>query len=146
MNPPDRGKPRARSPKLEGAQPKLGGSRPILRQKLEAEVGFAPVEETLAQLEGALCGVERALAKSTAYKNRESKGESCRQSIVEMGQSLRNRGNGIGLCAQSLVAGVISNVQSGDHRWIALTADQLGKMGSGYGLRVINHITNTFQF
>jgi WW domain len=47
--------------------------------------------------------------------------------LVEMGESLGNRGNGIGLCAQSLVAGTISNVQSGDDRWTALTADQLGK-------------------
>jgi Family of unknown function (DUF6535)/WW domain len=47
--------------------------------------------------------------------------------LVEMGQSLRSRGNGIGLCAQSVVAGIISNVQPGDHRWIALTTDQLGK-------------------
>jgi hypothetical protein len=47
--------------------------------------------------------------------------------LVEMGQSLRNRGNRIGLCAQSVVAGIISNVQSGDDRWIALAADQLGK-------------------
>ncbi|KAH9972229.1 hypothetical protein BGW80DRAFT_381586 [Lactifluus volemus] len=44
-----------------------------------------------------------------------------------MGQSLRNRGNRIGLCAQSVVAGIISNVQSGDRRWIALAADQLEK-------------------
>jgi Family of unknown function (DUF6535)/WW domain len=47
--------------------------------------------------------------------------------LVELGRSLRNRGNEIGLCTQSVVAGIISNVQSGDHRWIALTADQLGK-------------------
>ena len=37
---------------------------------------------------------------------------------VDMGRSLRNQGNGtqqkIGLCAQSIVAGIISNVQSGD--------------------------------
>jgi Family of unknown function (DUF6535) len=47
--------------------------------------------------------------------------------LVEIGRSLRNRGNRIGLCAQSLVAGIISNVQSGDRRWVALAADQLGK-------------------
>ncbi|KAH9972239.1 hypothetical protein BGW80DRAFT_381691 [Lactifluus volemus] len=47
--------------------------------------------------------------------------------LVEMGQLLRNRGNRIGLCAQSVVAGIISNVQPGDHRWISLAADQLGK-------------------
>jgi hypothetical protein len=50
---------------------------------------------------------------------------------VEMGQSLRSRGNSaqqeIGLCAQIIVAGVISNVQGSDDRWIALAADQLGK-------------------
>jgi Family of unknown function (DUF6535)/WW domain len=50
---------------------------------------------------------------------------------VEMGRSLRKQGDGteekIGLCAQSLVAGIISKVQPGDHRWIALAADQLGK-------------------
>ncbi|KAH9972248.1 hypothetical protein BGW80DRAFT_1459873 [Lactifluus volemus] len=47
---------------------------------------------------------------------------------VEFGRSLRNQGQEkIGLCAQSLVSGIISNVQSGDDRWIALAADQLGK-------------------
>jgi Family of unknown function (DUF6535) len=50
---------------------------------------------------------------------------------VEMGQFLRSRGNStqqeIGLCAQSIVAGIISNVQGSDVRWIALAADQLDK-------------------
>jgi Family of unknown function (DUF6535)/WW domain len=47
---------------------------------------------------------------------------------VELGRSLRNQGQRkIGLCAQSLIAGIISNVQSGDDRWIALAANQLGK-------------------
>jgi hypothetical protein len=46
---------------------------------------------------------------------------------VEMGRSLRSRSNKISLCAQSVVAGIISNVQPGDHHLIALTADQLGK-------------------
>jgi Family of unknown function (DUF6535) len=50
---------------------------------------------------------------------------------VEMGESLRRQGNTtqqkIGLCAQSIVAGIISNVQGSDDRWIALAADQLGK-------------------
>ncbi|KAH9972234.1 hypothetical protein BGW80DRAFT_381620 [Lactifluus volemus] len=47
--------------------------------------------------------------------------------LVEMGQSLRERGNWIGLCAQSVVAGIISNVRPDDDRWIALAADQLGE-------------------
>ena len=47
--------------------------------------------------------------------------------LVEMGRSLRTRGNRIGLCGQSLVAGIISNVQPGDHSLISLAADQLGK-------------------
>ncbi|KAH9972243.1 hypothetical protein BGW80DRAFT_381743 [Lactifluus volemus] len=47
---------------------------------------------------------------------------------VELGRSLRNQGQEkIGLCTQSVVAGIISKVKSGDHRWIALAADQLGK-------------------
>jgi Family of unknown function (DUF6535)/WW domain len=50
---------------------------------------------------------------------------------VQMGRSLRNQRIGtqekIGLCAQSLVAGVISKVQPGDHRWISLAAVHLGK-------------------
>jgi hypothetical protein len=50
---------------------------------------------------------------------------------VEMGQSLRSRANNdqgtIGLCAQSIVAGIISNVQETDKGWIALAADQLDK-------------------
>jgi Family of unknown function (DUF6535)/WW domain len=46
---------------------------------------------------------------------------------IEMGCTLSKQGNRIGLCAQSVVAGIISNVQSGDHRWIALAAVQLGK-------------------
>jgi hypothetical protein len=50
---------------------------------------------------------------------------------LEMGQLLRSLGNNtqqdIGLCAQSIVAGIISNVQGSDDRWIALAADQIGK-------------------
>ena len=56
---------------------------------------------------------------------------------VETGQSLRSRGNStqqgistgeeVGLCAQSIVAGIISNVQENNDRWIALSADQLGQ-------------------
>jgi Family of unknown function (DUF6535) len=50
---------------------------------------------------------------------------------VEMGKSLRRRGNRnqqeIGLCAQSIVAGIISNVQGRDDRWTTLAADQLRK-------------------
>jgi hypothetical protein len=56
---------------------------------------------------------------------------------VEIGQSLRSPGNStqqgistgeeIGLCAQSIVAGIISNVQENNDRWIALSADQLGQ-------------------
>jgi hypothetical protein len=49
---------------------------------------------------------------------------------VEMGQSLRSRNNNqeeIRLCAQSIVAGIISNVRERDKGWIALAADQLGK-------------------
>jgi hypothetical protein len=54
-----------------------------------------------------------------------------------MGQFLRRQDNGaqqdigtqqeIALCAQSIVAGIISNVQGSDDHWIALAADQLGK-------------------
>jgi Family of unknown function (DUF6535) len=52
---------------------------------------------------------------------------------VQIGLSLRAQGNAsgtqqkFGLCAQSFVAGIISNAQPGDQRWIALAADQLGK-------------------
>jgi hypothetical protein len=50
---------------------------------------------------------------------------------VEMGQSLRSRGNTdqevFGLCARSIVAGIISEVQGSDDHWIALAADQLDK-------------------
>jgi len=49
---------------------------------------------------------------------------------VEIGQSLRTRGSTthqkIGLCAQSIVAGIITNMQGNDDRWIGLSADQLG--------------------
>jgi hypothetical protein len=47
-----------------------------------------------------------------------------------MGQSLTRPGNGaqeIGLCAQTIIAGISSNVQESDDRWIALAAGQLGK-------------------
>ncbi|KAH9971434.1 hypothetical protein BGW80DRAFT_1460688 [Lactifluus volemus] len=50
---------------------------------------------------------------------------------VDMGHSLRNQSNGtqqeIGLCAQSIIAGIISNVQESNDTWVALAADQLGK-------------------
>jgi hypothetical protein len=50
---------------------------------------------------------------------------------IEMGRLLRNQGNGdrqrIGLCAQSIVAGIISNVESSNEHWVALAADQLGE-------------------
>ena len=50
---------------------------------------------------------------------------------VEMGYSLRSRGSRdnqeINLCTQSVVAGIIANVQGTDDRWIALAAGQLGK-------------------
>jgi hypothetical protein len=55
---------------------------------------------------------------------------------VETGQNLRSGGNStqqgisreeIGLCAQSIVAGIISNVQENNDRWITLSADQLGQ-------------------
>ena len=50
---------------------------------------------------------------------------------VEMGRSLRSGGNKthqeIGLCAQTIVAGIISNVQGSDDHWIALAANQLRK-------------------
>jgi hypothetical protein len=47
---------------------------------------------------------------------------------IEMGQSLRNRGcndQEIGLCAQSIIVGIISNVQESDRGWIVLATDQL---------------------
>jgi hypothetical protein len=50
---------------------------------------------------------------------------------VEVGHSLRNRGNrgkeGIGLLSQTIVAVIIADVQGSNDRWIALAADQLGK-------------------
>jgi hypothetical protein len=47
---------------------------------------------------------------------------------VEMGHSLRDgKQQEIGLCAQSIVAGIISNVQEINHNWVSLAADQLGK-------------------
>ena len=50
---------------------------------------------------------------------------------VELGQILKSQANRslerIGLCAQSIVAGIISNVQESDERWVSLTADQLGE-------------------
>jgi hypothetical protein len=48
---------------------------------------------------------------------------------VEMGQSLRTQGHDdqeIGLCTQSIIAGIISKTQRKDKRWIALAADHLG--------------------
>ncbi|KAI0246416.1 hypothetical protein BJV78DRAFT_1254894 [Lactifluus subvellereus] len=48
---------------------------------------------------------------------------------VELGQLLRTQGSTahqkIGLCAQTIVAGILTNVQGDDDRWIALAADQL---------------------
>jgi hypothetical protein len=50
---------------------------------------------------------------------------------TEMGRFLKSQGNGggqkIGLCAQSIVAGIISNVESSNERWVALAADHLGE-------------------
>jgi hypothetical protein len=50
---------------------------------------------------------------------------------VEMGHFLRSQGDStqreIGLCAQSIVASIISNVQERNDRWVAFAADQLGK-------------------
>jgi hypothetical protein len=49
---------------------------------------------------------------------------------VDMGKFLISQGNHggqkMGLCAQSIVAGIISNDQENDDRWIALATDQLG--------------------
>ncbi|KAI0246129.1 hypothetical protein BJV78DRAFT_195755 [Lactifluus subvellereus] len=49
---------------------------------------------------------------------------------VEIGHSLRSTRNGTdrddGLCAQGVVAGIITSVQERDDRWIALAMDQLG--------------------
>jgi hypothetical protein len=46
---------------------------------------------------------------------------------IEIGQSLtsRNNYNWNGLCAQCIVAAIISNVQESDDRWIVLAADHL---------------------
>ena len=53
------------------------------------------------------------------------------QRSIEIRQLLRGQGNRnlekIGLCAQSVVAGIISNVQGSNERWVALAADQLGE-------------------
>jgi Family of unknown function (DUF6535) len=49
---------------------------------------------------------------------------------VEVGRTLRspNRpGEGVGLCAQTIVADIIANVEERDGLWIELAADQLGK-------------------
>ena len=50
---------------------------------------------------------------------------------VELGQFLKNQGNSkpdeIGLCAQIIIAGIISHVQESDDEWVALAANQLGK-------------------
>jgi hypothetical protein len=49
---------------------------------------------------------------------------------VDMGKFLISQGNHggqkMGLCAQSIVAGIISNVQANDDGWIGLATDQLG--------------------
>jgi hypothetical protein len=47
-------------------------------------------------------------------------------SYVEIGHLLRPKGQKIGSCAQSIVAGIISKVQSDDSGWVALATDQLG--------------------
>ena len=76
---------------------------------------------------------------------------------IELGELLRTRDSNtqeeIGLCAQSIVAGIISNVpwdsKGRDERWVALAADQLGKPRDtirGYGkdsvlLANLTHIT-----
>ncbi|KAH9965652.1 hypothetical protein BGW80DRAFT_747186 [Lactifluus volemus] len=50
---------------------------------------------------------------------------------VELGHFLKNQGNSkpheIGLCAQIIIAGIISQVQENDDDWVALAANQLGK-------------------
>jgi hypothetical protein len=50
---------------------------------------------------------------------------------VEMGHLLRSQDDStqqeIGLCAQSIVTGIISDVQERNNGWVALAADQLGK-------------------
>jgi hypothetical protein len=50
---------------------------------------------------------------------------------VELGQFLKSQANRslekLGLCAQSVIAGIISNVQGSDERWVSLAADQLGE-------------------
>ncbi|KAH9955116.1 hypothetical protein BGW80DRAFT_1258326 [Lactifluus volemus] len=56
---------------------------------------------------------------------------------VEMGKSLRSpvtsveqevgKEQEIGLCAQTIVAGIVSNVQESNDDWVALAADQFGK-------------------
>jgi hypothetical protein len=46
---------------------------------------------------------------------------------VEIGQSLRNGGGQYpGLCAQTIVAGVIASVPERDERWVSLVKEQLG--------------------
>jgi hypothetical protein len=49
---------------------------------------------------------------------------------VDVGQFLISQGKysgqKMGLCAQSIVAGIISNVQANDDKWVALATDQLG--------------------
>jgi hypothetical protein len=52
---------------------------------------------------------------------------------VEIVQYLKSQGNTTnetGLCAQSIIAGIIANVQGSDDHWIALAAEQLGKSDS----------------
>jgi Family of unknown function (DUF6535) len=58
--------------------------------------------------------------------------ETARHSLmrtVEVGRSLRrpNRAGQIGLCAQTIVAGIIADEERRDDHWIELAADQLGK-------------------
>jgi hypothetical protein len=53
------------------------------------------------------------------------------QLSVEVGHSLRNRDNigkeDIGMLSKTIIAIIIADVQGNNDRWIALTADQLGK-------------------
>ncbi|KAH9972279.1 hypothetical protein BGW80DRAFT_1459898 [Lactifluus volemus] len=50
---------------------------------------------------------------------------------VELAHFLKNQGHSkpheIGLCAQIIIAGIISHVQENDNDWVALAANQLGK-------------------
>ncbi|KAH9972985.1 hypothetical protein BGW80DRAFT_278137 [Lactifluus volemus] len=50
---------------------------------------------------------------------------------VDMGQFLKGQGHRgrekVGLCAQSIIVCILSNVQGRDERWVAFAADQLGE-------------------